>query len=102
MPNLTNHSIRRMRERIGVTKGAAKKHTKKVLENGIQHKDTIGELHSWMDREFLRYGTANNMRYYAGNLYIFSDLLLITVLKVKPEIEKNLSEYVVPEAFKKI
>ena len=74
---------------------------KKVLENGIAHKDTIGELNLWMNKEFLRYGTANNMHYYAGYLYIFSDMLLITVIKARSEMEKNLAEYVVPEAFKK-
>ncbi len=41
-----------------------------------------------MNREFLRYGTANNMRYYAGSLFIFSDMLLITVMKASPEIEE--------------
>ncbi len=101
MPNLTHHSKRRMHERIGITRGNAKKYAKKVLENGIHHKDTTGELNLWMNREFLRHGSANNMRYYAGNLYIFSDLLLITVLKARPEIENNLSEYVVPDALKK-
>lgn len=100
MPNLTNHSIRRMHERIGVTRGVAKKHAKKVLENGIQHKDTMGELNLWMNREFLRYGTTNNMRYYAGSLYIFSDILLITVMKASPEIERNLSEYVRDDVYK--
>lgn len=100
MPNLTNHSIRRMHERIGVTRGVAKKNAKKVLENGIQHKDTMGELNLWMNREFLRYGTANNMHYYAGSLYIFSDMLLITVMKASPEIERNLSEYVRDDVYK--
>lgn len=99
MPQLTHHSVRRMHDRIGVTKGNAKKHAKKVLEIGIQHKDTLGKLNQWMNREFLRYRTANNMRYYAGRLYIFSNQLMITVLNAQPEIEKNLSKYVKPEVY---
>lgn len=100
MPQLTHHSVRRMHGRIGITKGNAKKHAKKVLETGIQHKDAIGTLNEWMNHEFLRYRTATNMRYYAGRLYIFCDQLLITVLNAQPEIEKNLSKYVKPEAYK--
>ncbi len=78
MAKVTNHAKRRMHSRIGITKGIAQKQALKVLRNGIKHEETLGNLHKWMDAEFLRYRTANNMRYYAGQLYVFDGEVLIT------------------------
>ncbi len=100
MAKVTNHAKRRMHSRIGITKGIAKKQAMKVLRNGIKHGDTIGELHKWMDKEFLRFGKANNMRYYAGKLYIFKGEVLITVLNAVSNFETALSEYVEDKAYR--
>ena len=64
MAKVTNNAKRRMHDRIGITKGIAQKHAGKILREGIKHEDTTGDLHKWMDAEFLKYHTANNMRYY--------------------------------------
>ena len=58
MAKVTNHAKRRMHSRIGITKGIAQKQALKVLRNGIKHEETLGNLHKWMDAEFLRYRTA--------------------------------------------
>jgi len=91
---LTNHAKRRMHTRIGITKGIANKYAARVLRVGIKHEDTVGDLHKWMDAEFLKFRTANNMRYYAGKLYIFNGPVLITVLNDTFGFEGSLSEYV--------
>lgn len=96
---VTNHAKRRMHGRIGVTKGNATKHAAKVLREGIRHEDTVGALHKWMDGEFLKYRTANNMRYYAGKLYIFANEILITVLNPSDDIDEKLQEYVKEPAY---
>ena len=90
MAEVTNHAKRRMKARIGITKGNARKFANKVLREGIRHEDTLGELHRWMDAEYLKYHTANNMRYYAGKLYIFCGERLITVLNATASIENSL------------
>ena len=100
MAKVTNHAKRRMHSRIGITKGIAQKQALKVLRNGIKHEETLGNLHKWMDAEFLRYRTANNMRYYAGKLYIFDGEVLITVLHANQDFEASLSEYVEEKAYK--
>ena len=100
MAKVTNHAKRRMHSRIGITKGIAQKQAVKVLRNGIKHEETLGDLHKWMDAEFLRYRTANNMRYYAGELYIFDGEVLITVLNANQDFEASLSEYVEEKAYK--
>lgn len=100
MAKVTNHAKRRMQSRIGITKGIAQKQALKVLRTGIKHEETLGDLHRWMDAEFLRYRTANNMRYYAGKLYIFDGEVLITVLNANQDFESSLSEYVEEKAFK--
>ena len=99
MARVTKHAKSRMHDRIGITKGIAQKHAGKILREGIKHEDTMGDLHKWMDAEFLRYHTANNMRYYAGRLYIFNGELLITVLQDTRNLEDSLSEYVKEEAY---
>ena len=100
MAKVTNHAKRRMHSRIGITKGIAQKQAVKVLRNGIKHEETLGNLNRWMNAEFLRYRTANNMRYYAGKLYIFDGEVLITVLNANQDFESSLSEYVEEKAYK--
>ena len=95
MATVTKHAKSRMHTRIGITKGIADKYAARVLRIGIKHEDTIGDLHKWMDAEFLKYRTANNMRYYAGKLYIFYGSVLITVLNDTFGFEASLSEYIV-------
>jgi len=89
-----------MHSRIGITKGIAQKQAVKVLRDGIKHEETMGDLNRWMNAEFLRYHTANNMRYYAGKLYIFDGEVLITVLNANQDFESSLSEYVEEKAYK--
>ena len=100
LAEVTNHAKRRMKARIGITKGNARKFANKVLREGIRHEDTLGELHRWMDAEYLKFRTANNMRYYAGKLYIFCGERLITVLNATASIENSLPEFIKEEAFK--
>jgi len=97
---LTNHAKRRMHDRIGITKGIADKYAVRVLREGIKHEDTLGDLHKWMDAEYLKCRTANNMRYYAGKLYIFNGTVLITVLNDTIGFEASLFEYVDKKAYR--
>ena len=94
MAELTHHAKRRMHDRIGISKGSAKKYATRVLREGIKHENTKGRLREWMDYEYLKYRTANNMRYYAGKLYIFRGEMLITVLNADSDMEKELSKLV--------
>ena len=99
MAVITRHAKRRMHERAGVTRGIADQFVLKVLRDGIKHEDAKGELSEWMNREYFRYRTANNMRYYAGKLYIFTGEKLITVLNASPEMETNLPQLVEATAY---
>ena len=100
MATVTKHAKSRMHIRIGITKGIADKYAARVLREGIKHEDTLGDLHKWMDAEFLKYRTANNMRYYSGKLYIFNGTVLITVLNDTIGFETSLFEYVDKKAYR--
>lgn len=91
---LTHHSKKRAKQRAGLSKNQAVVMSDRALEDGIQHSDTKGSLHKWMDAEYLKYETANNCRLYANQLFIFHNKTLITVLNAPLIYEQNLLDYV--------
>ena len=89
--NVTNHSIKRSRQRTGVTKNQVPVMAKRAREEGLWEECTYGELRSLL-RRFKR--PNNNVRFYANAIYIFKKLLLITVIDADPKFEQNLIDYV--------
>lgn len=90
---ITKHAKKRLKQRQGVNKGDLNKIVRRALAEGIKHCEAKGRLRSWMDSEYLKYQTANNCRYYAHKLYIFSGTKLITILDADDEMDDNLREY---------
>lgn len=95
MPNFTNHSKRRMKQRCGAGAKTAEILAKRAYSEGIKHSEARGELKKWMDREYLAHGT-DDCRFYANKLYIFrkKDSLLITVLDAPLYLEQNIADFV--------
>ncbi len=101
MPIVTNHAKRRMRERTGITSGKAISMSRRILDVGITHAEAKGELKKLMDGIYLAKLSANNMRYYAGDLYLFNGGIMITVFTVSDDINKNLGDNVETEAYER-
>lgn len=79
-PKMTEHSYDMSKKRLGISKKAAEKEAEKALRYGLKHSETNGNLRKYLDKEYLAYGVANNMRIYHRNLYIFAGSRLITVI----------------------
>jgi len=77
---LTNHSVKRTKERVGLSKKLADKNAKKALEFGLTHSDAKAGLRRYLDKLYLSNGTSNNVRIYHRFIYMFRDNTLITVL----------------------
>lgn len=89
MANITNHAKRRMKQRCGVSKRACSKMAKKVFTNGVKHSETTGDLNKWITTLFFRHKTANNIRIYGGQAYIFCGHVLVTVIPIPNEMKNT-------------
>ena len=96
---MTNHGESRMKERGGVGKSARKmeRMATNALERGYAHKETKGALRRYLDGRYLHYGTGNNMKVYAGQLFVFEDERLITVFPLPSKFQKNIADYIISE-----
>lgn len=80
--DVSRHAERRLRERLGINRRAAKRLAEKAFYEGVRHKDTCGRLKKWMSGLYKKNRKANNMRIYGDFLYIFCDHILVTVFIV--------------------
>ena len=70
---LTDHAVQRTKERVGLPKRSAEKNAQKALENGIRHCETKGSLNRYITALYWKQKTANNIRIYCNNVYIFNN-----------------------------
>ena len=66
---VSRHAERRLRERLGINRRAAKRLAEKAFYEGVRHKDTCGRLKKWMSGLYKKNRKANNMRIYGDFLY---------------------------------
>ena len=79
---MTNHSIQRTKERVGLSKKIADKNAQKALEYGITHSECKAGLCRYLDKLYLSNGNANNVRIYHRYVYMFRDNKLLTILSL--------------------
>jgi len=86
---VTNHAAKRTKERLGIPKRISEKNAEKALQFGIRHSETSGGLHRYISSLYWKQQTANNVRIYCGNVYIFHDETLITVFPLPQKYRKT-------------
>lgn len=79
---MTEHSIKRTKNRIGLSKKIANKNAQKALERGITHAESKSGLKRFLDKLYLSNGNANNVRVYHHYVYLFRDNRLITIINL--------------------
>ena len=79
---ITPHACKRMKERLGLGKKAAKRNAQIAYDKGMCHAETRTRLKRYLDKEYLEYGNANNMRVYGEHLYLFRGKTLITIYQI--------------------
>lgn len=92
MAHVTNHAAQRTKERLGISKRIAEKNADKALQMGIKHSDTSGSLHRYIASLYWKQQTANNIRIYCDNVYIFHNDTLITVFPLPQKYRKTASK----------
>lgn len=85
---VTKHAAKRTKERVGLSKKIADKNAQKALECGITHAETTGRLSRYLDSLYFHNKTANNIRIYQRNVYIFNQNTLITILPLPAKYRK--------------
>lgn len=80
MPIVTTHAQKRTKERVGLPKSAAKRNADRAFSDGIRRGETSGSLRRYLDMLYFRKETANQLRVYCGNVYIFCHGKLVTVI----------------------
>jgi len=86
---VTKHATKRMRQRIGVNKGATEELARKALSKGVKHHETSGPLKAYLDSVFFRNNDADNLRVYGDKVFIFSGNSLVTVLNLPNKYRKT-------------
>ena len=92
MVYVTDHAAKRSKERLGLPKGVTSKNAERALHRGIKHGDTSGSLRRYLDGLYLKRETANNIRIYCNNVYIFHNEMLITVFPLPQEFRKTVEK----------
>ena len=85
---ITDHAEGRFKERVGLPKRLATKNAAAALERGVTHGETSGRLRRYFDKLYHFNETANNIRVYCGNVYIFHFDTLITVYPLPHDLRK--------------
>ena len=79
---MTRHADRRIRERVGVPRSAAKKLAVKAKTQGVERRDTSGSLRRYLDYLFYYNDNSDAIYVWAEKVYIFADEALVTVLNL--------------------
>ena len=85
---ITNHAAKRFKQRVGLPKKACLRHAELAFTNGFTHSEARGKAKRYLDKLFLEYHKADNMRVYGGFVYLFVGETLITILPL-PRNMKN-------------
>ena len=89
MARVTNHAARRTKERLGLPKKLSHKNAENALRYGIRHSDTSGSLNRYISALYWKHETANNVRIYCNNVYIFHGETLITIFPLPQKYRKT-------------
>lgn len=87
---ITKHAYKRAKERCGINKKSLDRVLQIALTKGLKHTDATGNLRKYIDHEYRKYKIANNMRVHGEFLFICSQNVLITVVRLP----HNLLKYV--------
>lgn len=96
---ITDHAKDRASERCGIGKSDSK--TKRMINNALTRgygKDQLkGALQRYVMGAYALYGHGNNIKIYAGYVWVFQGLTLITVFGLPGRYQKDINNYVVKD-----
>ena len=91
---VTNHALRRLAERGGLSRKAAMRMAEKAYTEGVHHAETKGNLNRWVTSLYFVNKKANNVRLYGDKAFIFMDNILLTVLQIPSNLTKDMKKLI--------
>ena len=89
----TKHAYDRAKERLSWKKKTLDRMMRKAFEEGVTHSDTTGQLNKYITDLWFKYKTANNIRIYGENVYLFRFTKLITLYRLPTELTKHVKNF---------
>ena len=93
MIKITEHAYMRAKERLSLSAESLDRLAERAYNEGLKHSDTRSRLNRWMDGLYLEHRSADNIRLYGENAFIFSKETLITVFQVPNDLRKFLKKF---------
>lgn len=91
---VSNHGKMRMKQRCGFNKKSCERIAKKAFEEGVRHGETTGRLNKWISSLYMKNKSANNIRIYGDKAYIFCGDVLVTVIQIPSDLQKNMKSMI--------
>lgn len=85
---LTDHAIERGWERLRLRRDPLERLAQRAHDEGTAHADTMGRLKRYVDALYFKRRTANNIRIYGHNVFLFNGQLLVTVHPLPNDLRK--------------
>lgn len=76
---LSDHGVKRMRQRLGLPKTAVEKEVVRAKTNGISRTDFSGRMRRVLDALYHKFGHYGDYRVYRGCIFIFKGDHFVTV-----------------------
>ena len=86
--SITDHAYDRAKERLSWKHSVLDKMAEKAFLEGVTHKDTKSHLSKYITKIWFQHRTANNVRIYGENIYLFHNNTLITIYQLPNNLRK--------------
>ena len=86
---ITDHAYEMAKDRLSMNRGSFEKLAGKAFLLGVKQADSAGNLKKYIDSKYFVAKSANNIRIYGENLFVFSKNTLITVYQIPNNLRKS-------------
>ena len=92
---ITKHAKSRSKERNGWNERTTERMIQKVLEKGINHKQTKGRLNKWVSGLYDKHRRKETqIRLYGDKAYVIVEQTVITVLQIPANLTKDMKKFI--------
>lgn len=77
---VSDHGMKRVRQRLGLQKSAVEKEIARALEKGTSRTDLSGRMRRVLDAMYHKYGHHGDYRVYRGCVFVFKGETFVTVI----------------------
>lgn len=79
---VTRHAYDQAKDRCGFSRNTVTRMAQRAFDEGVKQGDLVGSLRKYVDAQYFKHKTANNIRIYGLFVWIFESENLITVFHV--------------------